>query len=54
MSRGAKSKTESIPSSMLNLQENERLEELLGRRCAVSPELGEMPNVNYSSDSNRL
>ncbi|XP_037540722.1 WASP actin nucleation promoting factor b [Nematolebias whitei] len=34
MSRGAKSKTESIPSSMLSLQENERLEELLGRRCA--------------------
>uniref|UniRef100_A0A3P8TXU4 WASP actin nucleation promoting factor a n=1 Tax=Amphiprion percula TaxID=161767 RepID=A0A3P8TXU4_AMPPE len=34
MSRGSKSKTDSIPSSLLSLQENEKLEELLGRRCA--------------------
>ncbi|MED6289747.1 hypothetical protein CHARACLAT_006134 [Characodon lateralis] len=33
MSRG-KSKTESIQSSLLSHQENEKLEELLGRRCA--------------------
>lgn len=39
MSRGSKSKTEGARSSLLSLQENERLEELLGRRCAVSPEL---------------
>ncbi|KAF7662775.1 hypothetical protein LDENG_00227840 [Lucifuga dentata] len=34
MSRGSKTKTESVRSSLLNLQENEKLEELLGRRCA--------------------
>ncbi|XP_060913705.1 WASP actin nucleation promoting factor b isoform X1 [Labrus mixtus] len=34
MSRGSKSKTEFARSSLLSLQENEKLEELLGRRCA--------------------
>uniref|UniRef100_A0A1A8C6K4 Wiskott-Aldrich syndrome n=4 Tax=Nothobranchius kadleci TaxID=1051664 RepID=A0A1A8C6K4_NOTKA len=34
MSRGAKSKTESDRSSLLSQQENDMLEELLGRRCA--------------------
>ncbi|XP_041802683.1 wiskott-Aldrich syndrome protein-like isoform X2 [Chelmon rostratus] len=34
MSRGSKSKTESVRSSLLSPQENEKLEELLGRRCA--------------------
>ncbi|KAE8292946.1 Wiskott-Aldrich syndrome protein [Larimichthys crocea] len=34
MSRGSKSKTEGRRSSLLSLQENEKLEELLGRRCA--------------------
>ncbi|XP_028307723.1 wiskott-Aldrich syndrome protein-like isoform X2 [Gouania willdenowi] len=34
MSRGHKSKTESVRSSLLSPQENEKLEELLGRRCA--------------------
>ena len=39
MSRGSKSKLESARSSLLSLQENEKLEDLLGRRCAVSSEL---------------
>ncbi|XP_074499645.1 WASP actin nucleation promoting factor b isoform X1 [Sebastes fasciatus] len=34
MSRGSKGKTEGIRSSLLSPQENERLDELLGRRCA--------------------
>lgn len=34
MSRGSKSKTESMRSSLLSQQENDKLEELLGRRCA--------------------
>ncbi|XP_054631408.1 WASP actin nucleation promoting factor b isoform X2 [Dunckerocampus dactyliophorus] len=34
MSRGSKSKTESMWSSLLSLQETEALESLLGRRCA--------------------
>uniref|UniRef100_A0A6Q2YGZ5 WASP actin nucleation promoting factor a n=1 Tax=Esox lucius TaxID=8010 RepID=A0A6Q2YGZ5_ESOLU len=36
MSRGSKSRgvQENCPSSLLSLQENERLEDLLGRRCA--------------------
>nr|XP_057907024.1 WASP actin nucleation promoting factor b isoform X2 [Doryrhamphus excisus] len=34
MSRGSKSKTESVWSSLLSLQESEALEGLLGRRCA--------------------
>ncbi|KAF6721166.1 Wiskott-Aldrich syndrome protein [Oryzias melastigma] len=34
MSRGSKSKGESIRSSLLSQQENEKLDELLGRRCA--------------------
>lgn len=34
MSRGSKTKTESARSSLLGSQENEKLEELLGRRCA--------------------
>lgn len=38
MSRGSKSKTESMRSSLLSQQENDKLEELLGRRCAVSSE----------------
>lgn len=36
MSRGSKSKVESAHSCLLSLPENEKLEELLGRRCAVS------------------
>lgn len=36
MSRGSKSKGESVRSSLLSQQENEKFEELLGRRCAVS------------------
>lgn len=43
MSRGSKSKVESSRSSLLSLQENEKLEDLLGRRCAVSSEvIGEL------------
>uniref|UniRef100_G3PF33 WASP actin nucleation promoting factor a n=1 Tax=Gasterosteus aculeatus aculeatus TaxID=481459 RepID=G3PF33_GASAC len=34
MSRGSKAKTESVRSSLLSSQENEQLEELMGRRCA--------------------
>lgn len=34
MSRGSKTKAESAKSSLLTAQENEKLEELLGRRCA--------------------
>ncbi|XP_034028855.1 WASP actin nucleation promoting factor b isoform X2 [Thalassophryne amazonica] len=34
MSRGSKTKMESVHSSLLKFQENEKLEELLGRRCA--------------------
>ncbi|KAM7411456.1 hypothetical protein PAMA_021446 [Pampus argenteus] len=34
MSRGSKTKSESVQSSLLSPQENEKLEELLGRRCA--------------------
>ncbi|TNM86755.1 hypothetical protein fugu_006985 [Takifugu bimaculatus] len=34
MSRGSKSKAEGLSSSLLRPQENEKLEELLGRRCA--------------------
>ncbi|XP_067449040.1 actin nucleation-promoting factor WAS-like isoform X2 [Thunnus thynnus] len=34
MSRGSKAKLESVQSSLLTLQENEKLEELMGRRCA--------------------
>lgn len=34
MSRGSKARPQSIRSSLLNSQENEQLEELLGRRCA--------------------
>ncbi|KAM6929096.1 actin nucleation-promoting factor WAS-like [Lycodopsis pacificus] len=34
MSRGSKAKLDSVRSSLLNSQENEQLEELLGRRCA--------------------
>lgn len=34
MSRGSKAKVESARSSLLSLQENDKLEELLGRRCA--------------------
>ncbi|KAM9351256.1 WASP actin nucleation promoting factor b [Symphorus nematophorus] len=34
MSRGSKSKPESARSSLLSPQENEKLEDLLGRRCA--------------------
>uniref|UniRef100_A0A3Q3NP57 WASP actin nucleation promoting factor a n=1 Tax=Mastacembelus armatus TaxID=205130 RepID=A0A3Q3NP57_9TELE len=34
MSRGSKSKSESAQSSLLSPQENEKLEELMGRRCA--------------------
>uniref|UniRef100_UPI0037E92CEC WASP actin nucleation promoting factor b isoform X1 n=2 Tax=Semicossyphus pulcher TaxID=241346 RepID=UPI0037E92CEC len=34
MSRGSKGKTEAARCSLLSLQENEKLEELLGRRCA--------------------
>ncbi|CAN9516016.1 unnamed protein product [Ophioblennius macclurei] len=34
MSRGSKSKGESAHSSLLSLQENEKLEDMLGRRCA--------------------
>lgn len=34
MSRGSKTKAESARSSLLSAQENEKLEELLGRRCA--------------------
>lgn len=34
MSRGSKTKTESVWSSLLSPQEHEKLEELLGRRCA--------------------
>ncbi|KAK7878458.1 hypothetical protein WMY93_030995 [Mugilogobius chulae] len=34
MSRGSKAKTESVRSCLLSAQENDRLEELLGRRCA--------------------
>jgi hypothetical protein len=39
MSLGSKSKGVQgySPSSLLSSQENERLEDLLGRRCAVSP-----------------
>lgn len=40
MSRGSKSKVESSRSSLLSLQENEKLEDLLGRRCAVSSDRG--------------
>lgn len=36
MSRGSKSKAESLLSSLLSPQESEKLEELLGRRCTVS------------------
>lgn len=37
MKRGTKNKSqESVGSSLLRPQENERLEELLGRRCVVS------------------
>lgn len=36
MSRGSKSKVETTHSSLLNQQENDKFEELLGRRCAVS------------------
>lgn len=39
MSRGSKTKTENARSSLLSLQENEKLEEQLGRRCAVSSDL---------------
>lgn len=39
MSRGSKSKMQSSRSSLLSPQENEMVEELLGRRCAVSSEL---------------
>ncbi|XP_026222998.1 wiskott-Aldrich syndrome protein isoform X2 [Anabas testudineus] len=34
MSRGSKAKPDNIRSSLLSIQENEKLEELLGRRCA--------------------
>ncbi|XP_019951868.2 WASP actin nucleation promoting factor b isoform X1 [Paralichthys olivaceus] len=34
MSRGSKSKTDCARSSLLSLQEHEKLEDLLGRRCA--------------------
>ncbi|KAM8829856.1 LOW QUALITY PROTEIN: actin nucleation-promoting factor WAS-like [Synchiropus picturatus] len=34
MSRGSKTKTESVRSSLLSAQENDKLVELLGRRCA--------------------
>lgn len=34
MSRGSKTKVESARSSLLSAQENDKLEELLGRRCA--------------------
>lgn len=36
MSRGSKSKGEAGRSSLLSQQENDKFEELLGRRCAVS------------------
>lgn len=36
MSRGSKSKGEPGRSSLLSQQENDKFEELLGRRCAVS------------------
>lgn len=39
MSRGSRTKTEAGRSSLLSPQESERLEELLGRRCAVSSDL---------------
>lgn len=39
MSRGSKTKVESAHSSLLSLPENEKLEDLLGRRCAVSSEV---------------
>lgn len=39
MSRGSKAKPDNIRSSLLSIQENEKLEELLGRRCAVSSDL---------------
>lgn len=34
MSRGSKTKADSVRSSLLTVQENEKVEELLGRRCA--------------------
>ncbi|KAM7405086.1 hypothetical protein PAMP_012371 [Pampus punctatissimus] len=34
MSRGSKTKSENVQSSLLSPQENDKLEELLGRRCA--------------------
>ncbi|XP_041860194.1 WASP actin nucleation promoting factor b isoform X2 [Melanotaenia boesemani] len=34
MSRGSKNKTESVQSFLLSQQENEKVEEMLGRRCA--------------------
>lgn len=39
MSRGSKTKLGNAQSTLLSLQESEKLEELLGRRCAVSSEL---------------
>ena len=36
MSRGSKNKTDCARSSLLSLQEQGKLEDLLGRRCAVS------------------
>ena len=53
MSRGSKTKTESARSSVLNPQENEKLEELLGRRCAVSFELN-WEGIVHRGDDNLL
>lgn len=39
MSCGSKSKPEGARHSLLSPQESEKLEELLGRRCAVSSEM---------------
>ncbi|KAA8591401.1 hypothetical protein FQN60_002344 [Etheostoma spectabile] len=52
MSRGSKSKKESAWSSLLSPQENEKLEELLGRRCITSRQVWEQELYNqivYSS-----
>lgn len=39
MSRGTKNKTEGVGSLVLSQQENDKLEDLVGRRCAVSSPL---------------
>lgn len=51
MSRGSKSKIESVRSSLLSPQENEKLEELLGRRCAVSFQLTGEGIAQYETEA---